>query len=251
MSGQTPAMWLDLTVENATAVRDFYQQVAGFAAEPVSMGDYDDYVLKESPSGAALGGVCHARGSNAGLPSVWLTVRAASWPVSTCAAVSGSRFSSGDFCDTAASPDGRPCGPRFWASSRTGTALTHTPFAGRSQGASKSLPRPQQPEEVSWRPALQNRPIGREVLPYDRRAQTPPVPKTSSYRPHRFGCAGGPHPPASSPEARGSHLDHGRCDSHRPVRGAVPVPPARASRSRPLRHIAQPCETGRQRQPVL
>lgn len=72
MSEQTPAMWLDLTVENATAVRDFYQQVAGFAVQAVSMGDYDDYVLLESPEGAAIGGVCHARGSNAGLPPVWL-----------------------------------------------------------------------------------------------------------------------------------------------------------------------------------
>lgn len=69
---QTPKMWMDLTVPNATEVRDFYQHVAGMAVSPVSMGDYEDYVMLEEPGGAAVGGVCHARGSNAELPPVWL-----------------------------------------------------------------------------------------------------------------------------------------------------------------------------------
>lgn len=71
MSEQVPVMWLDLTVPDATRVRDFYQQVVGFRAEPLSMGDYDDYMMKQAETGQAVG-VCHARGPNANLPPVWL-----------------------------------------------------------------------------------------------------------------------------------------------------------------------------------
>lgn len=63
--------WLDLTVANADALRAFYASVVGWTAEPLSMGDYDDYVMK-TPAGAAVAGLCHARGANAALPAVWL-----------------------------------------------------------------------------------------------------------------------------------------------------------------------------------
>jgi predicted enzyme related to lactoylglutathione lyase len=63
--------WVDLTVDNAAAVRDFYVAVAGWRVEPVSMGDYEDYSLC-TPDGRPVAGVCHARGSNTGLPPVWL-----------------------------------------------------------------------------------------------------------------------------------------------------------------------------------
>src|SRR5262245_45225705 len=63
--------WCDLTVANAAAVADFYAAVAGWTPEPLSMGDYDDYVMK-TPAGDAVAGVCHARGSNANVPPVWL-----------------------------------------------------------------------------------------------------------------------------------------------------------------------------------
>jgi predicted enzyme related to lactoylglutathione lyase len=62
--------WHDLTVADAGAVRDFYAAVVGWSPEPIAMGDYDDYVMK-SDEGDAVG-VCHARGSNSGLPAQWL-----------------------------------------------------------------------------------------------------------------------------------------------------------------------------------
>lgn len=63
--------WIDLTVEDAAAVRDFYRDVLGYETSEVAMGDYADYCL-HPPGGEAVAGVCHARGPNAGLPPVWL-----------------------------------------------------------------------------------------------------------------------------------------------------------------------------------
>ena len=63
--------WTDLTVPNADEVRDFYEAVAGWRPEALSMGDYSDYVMSP-PEGAGVAGVCHARGTNAGLPPQWL-----------------------------------------------------------------------------------------------------------------------------------------------------------------------------------
>lgn len=63
--------WIDLTVEDAPRVRDFYRDVAGLAVTEVSMGDYADYAVGPE-GGDAVAGVCHARGDNAGLPSQWL-----------------------------------------------------------------------------------------------------------------------------------------------------------------------------------
>lgn len=63
--------WQDLTVDDAPAVRDFYRAVVGWEVRDVDMGGYADYEMKRS-DGQALAGVCHARGSNEGLPPVWL-----------------------------------------------------------------------------------------------------------------------------------------------------------------------------------
>ena len=62
--------WLDLTVPDADRVKNFYQAVVGWTPEAMSMGEYDDYVMKDGEEPVA--GVCHARGMNAGLPPVWL-----------------------------------------------------------------------------------------------------------------------------------------------------------------------------------
>ena len=64
--------WSDLTVANAEGVRDFYAAVVGWKPEVVGMGDYSDYTMCAPGSGAAVAGVCHARGVNAGLPAQWL-----------------------------------------------------------------------------------------------------------------------------------------------------------------------------------
>jgi hypothetical protein len=64
--------WADLTVENASQLRDFYREVVGWGTEAVDMGGYSDFCMIESPSNNAVAGICHARGLNANVPPVWL-----------------------------------------------------------------------------------------------------------------------------------------------------------------------------------
>jgi len=64
--------WIDITVEDAERLRDFYAAVAGWRPENVSMGDYDDYSMTLAGSGTPAAGICHARGSNTELPRQWL-----------------------------------------------------------------------------------------------------------------------------------------------------------------------------------
>ena len=63
--------WTDLTVPDASALRTFYEAVAGWTAAPLDMGGYEDFVM-QAPDGTPVAGVCHARGSNAALPPQWL-----------------------------------------------------------------------------------------------------------------------------------------------------------------------------------
>ena len=64
--------WLDITVPDAAALRDFYTTVVGWNSEDASMGDYSDYCMLMPAEGEAVAGVCHARGSNADMPPQWL-----------------------------------------------------------------------------------------------------------------------------------------------------------------------------------
>ena len=64
--------WIDITVEDADSLRDFYAAVTGWVPENVSMGDYADYSMTMPAEGTAVAGICHARGSNAELPRQWL-----------------------------------------------------------------------------------------------------------------------------------------------------------------------------------
>jgi uncharacterized protein len=64
--------WTDLTVENAEQIRDFYSAVVGWSASGVDMGGYEDFTMNDPETGVPFAGVCHARGTNAGLPPVWL-----------------------------------------------------------------------------------------------------------------------------------------------------------------------------------
>lgn len=64
--------WIDITVDDAENLRDFYTAVVGWKHEEVSMGDYADFAMTTPGSGEASAGICHARGSNAELPSQWL-----------------------------------------------------------------------------------------------------------------------------------------------------------------------------------
>lgn len=64
--------WMDLTVENADEVKEFYQAVAGWEPVGFNMGEYDDYCMNEPATGKTVSGICHARGGNTGLPAQWL-----------------------------------------------------------------------------------------------------------------------------------------------------------------------------------
>ena len=75
-------VWRDLTVDDASGVRDFYVDVVGWESvdHPMpapSEGEetYNDYVMQTPPGpgeGDAVTGVCHARGTNAKVPPQWL-----------------------------------------------------------------------------------------------------------------------------------------------------------------------------------
>jgi hypothetical protein len=64
--------WIDLTVADAPAVRDFYQGVTGWTPSPVEMGGYQDFCMLPPGEAQPVAGICHAKGNNAGLPPVWL-----------------------------------------------------------------------------------------------------------------------------------------------------------------------------------
>ena len=64
--------WIDMTVDNADGLRDFYQMVVGWNVEETSMGEYSDYTMMSPDDNAAIAGICHARGTNAEIPGGWL-----------------------------------------------------------------------------------------------------------------------------------------------------------------------------------
>jgi hypothetical protein len=67
--------WLDLTVSDAAAIRDFYREVVDWSVQDVEMEDegegYADYNML-GDDGNPAAGLCHARGGNLGLPPVWM-----------------------------------------------------------------------------------------------------------------------------------------------------------------------------------
>ena len=63
--------WVDLTVDNASDVRDFYRAVVGWEFREVAMDGYADYAMTNL-EGRDVTGICHARGVNEGLPPQWL-----------------------------------------------------------------------------------------------------------------------------------------------------------------------------------
>jgi len=67
--------WHDLTVADAEGIRDFYAAVVGWAPRDHDMGPeagYVDYDMRIASTGEVVAGVCHARGTNAGVPPAWL-----------------------------------------------------------------------------------------------------------------------------------------------------------------------------------
>lgn len=64
--------WIDLTVDEATSVKDFYRSVIGWEESAVDMGTYDDFCLHAEPGGEPIVGICHRQGQNSNIPPVWL-----------------------------------------------------------------------------------------------------------------------------------------------------------------------------------
>jgi len=64
--------WIDLTVPDAEAVRDFYQRVTGWTPAPVDMSGYQDFCMHPAGATEPVAGICHARGENAAMPPVWM-----------------------------------------------------------------------------------------------------------------------------------------------------------------------------------
>lgn len=62
--------WIDLTVTNASEVKDFYAEVIGWKPEGLSMGDYEDFNM--TIDGEPKTGICHKKGPNANIPSQWM-----------------------------------------------------------------------------------------------------------------------------------------------------------------------------------
>lgn len=65
----------DLTTPQAGSLKDFYKEVIGWESEEMQQKDgeetYPDYVMKDD-QGNWVGGVCHDRGANIGIPPVWM-----------------------------------------------------------------------------------------------------------------------------------------------------------------------------------
>lgn len=67
--------WLDLTVPDASATRDFYRKVIDWSVQDLAMKEgsesYADYCMLGA-DGKAAAGICHARGVNVGQPPTWM-----------------------------------------------------------------------------------------------------------------------------------------------------------------------------------
>jgi len=66
--------WMDLTVNNAEQVKDFYQSVIGWKTEKVAMadGEYNDFSMMLASGDDVVTGICHARGVNKDMLAAWL-----------------------------------------------------------------------------------------------------------------------------------------------------------------------------------
>lgn len=65
-------VWHDLTVEDASGVKEFYEKVVGWKSANHDMGEYNDYDINIPDDGECVAGVCHSRGENSDIPPQWL-----------------------------------------------------------------------------------------------------------------------------------------------------------------------------------
>lgn len=64
--------WIDLTVSDAPGVRDFYKEVVGWDSDACKMDGYEDYNMMPGGTDQPVAGICHARESNADMPTSWM-----------------------------------------------------------------------------------------------------------------------------------------------------------------------------------
>jgi predicted enzyme related to lactoylglutathione lyase len=71
-------VWQDLTVDNAEQLSAFYEAVVGWTRDAHPMGEYSDFNMRPPAAEGAseqpvpVAGVCHALGSNSGIPPHWI-----------------------------------------------------------------------------------------------------------------------------------------------------------------------------------
>lgn len=67
--------WSDLTVPDATSLKDFYAEVAGWQVQEVAMNDngekYNDFAMMIN-NDTPVSGVCNQRGVNKNIPPQWI-----------------------------------------------------------------------------------------------------------------------------------------------------------------------------------
>lgn len=84
--------WIDLTVDDADGIRDFYCSVTGWTAESVEMEGYQDHCVSPPGGEGPVAGICHKQGGNAGFPPGWMiyiTVEHLDRSVERCLALGG------------------------------------------------------------------------------------------------------------------------------------------------------------------
>jgi predicted enzyme related to lactoylglutathione lyase len=64
--------WMDLTIQEAPKLKEFYSRVVGWQPSEVSMRDYSDYNMNSPETGEPMAGICHSRGVNKELPPYWM-----------------------------------------------------------------------------------------------------------------------------------------------------------------------------------
>lgn len=68
--------WIDLSVNDADSIKDFYNEVVGWEVSEFPVATYKDYcVAPPTEAGGAdpVAGICHSRGPNVDIPpNVWL-----------------------------------------------------------------------------------------------------------------------------------------------------------------------------------
>ena len=65
-------IWHDITVPEATHLREFYEAVVGWRSEPVDVHGHEDFNMFAPGATDPVAGICHAIGDIAGLPPQWL-----------------------------------------------------------------------------------------------------------------------------------------------------------------------------------